>query len=60
MLQVHHLCCLTQPLLVASFAVCLALITFANTLDPDQNGGPNLDPNCLHSDSACIKIFRNS
>ena len=39
-------CHLTLTLLVAT---CL-LITFANSLDPDQaqqNVGPDLDPNCL-------------
>ena len=30
--------------------ICGLLITFANSLDPDQDGqnvGPDLDPNCL-------------
>ena len=34
----------------ASGDFCLLLITFANSLDPDQdrqNVGPDLDPNCL-------------
>ena len=26
---------------------CRQLITFANSLDPDQNVGSDLDPNCL-------------
>ena len=34
----------------ASVGFCRLLITFANSLDPDQarqNVGPDLDPNCL-------------
>ena len=26
---------------------CHQLITFANSLDPDKDAGPDLDPNCL-------------
>ena len=36
--------------LLASDAFCHLLITFANFLDPDQEGqnvGPDLGPNCL-------------
>ena len=35
---------------LASGDFCHLLITFANSLDPDQNGqdvGPDVDPNCL-------------
>ena len=38
--------------LPASSDFCHLLITFANSLDPDQarhNVGPDLDPNCLTS-----------
>ena len=35
---------LTLP---ASSEFCGLLITFANSLDPDQNVGPDLDWNCL-------------
>ena len=47
------ICCKTLPLLlkllVATFVISNQ-ITFANSLDPDQdqqNVGPDLDPNCL-------------
>ena len=39
---------------------CRLLITFANSLDPDQawqNVGPDLDPNCLTLWLYCWKIF---
>ena len=32
---------------LASGDFCHLLITFANSLDPDQNVGPDLDQNCL-------------
>ena len=41
---------LTLTLSYASGAFCLLLITFANSLDPDQDRnsvGPDLDPNDL-------------
>ena len=44
----------THTILINSFPAsgdfCSLLITFANSLDPDQarqNVGPDLDPNCL-------------
>ena len=45
---------LTLSPLVAAF--CRPLITFANSMDPDQarqNVGPDLDPNCL-----TLMVFR--
>ena len=37
-----------RPLhLQAAIFVVIMLITFANILDPDQNVGPDVDPNCL-------------
>ena len=47
--------------LPASGDLCRPLKIFANGLDPDQNRqnvGPDLDPNCLHSDSVPERIFR--
>ena len=41
----------------ASGDFCRLLITFANTLDPDQNVGPDLDPNCLDSDGIPERYF---
>ena len=40
----------------------LLLITFANSLDPDQdwvrqNIGPDLDPNCFDADGIFLKEF---
>ena len=32
---------------LASDDIFRLLITFPNNLDPDQNIGPDLDPNCL-------------
>ena len=42
--------CLVFNLLPARVNFCCLLITFANSLDPDQarqNVGPDLDPSCL-------------
>ena len=42
--------CSVSNSLPASSDICHLLITFANSLDPDQarhNVGPDLDPNCL-------------
>ena len=42
--------CFVFNLFPARGDFCCLLITFANSLDPDQarqNVGPNLDPNCL-------------
>ena len=39
---------------------CRLLITFANSLDPDQapqNVGPDLDPNCYDTDGIPERIF---
>ena len=44
----------------ASGNFCRLLITFANSLDPDQaqqNVGPDLDPNCLRSDGIPERVF---
>ena len=49
-LQVVSSCCSVFNSLPASGDFCHLLITFANSLDPDQaqqNVGPDLDPNCL-------------
>ena len=45
--------CFVFNSLLARVDFCCLLINFANSLDPDQarqNVGPDLDPNCLHSD----------
>ena len=45
---------------LASADFCHLLITFANRLDPDQdrqNVGPDLDPNCLITDSVPDRIY---
>ena len=42
--------CFVFNFLPTSDDICCLLITFANSLDPDQaqqNVGPDLDPNCL-------------
>ena len=44
--------CFVFNSLLARADFCCLLITFANSLDPDQaqqNVGPDLDPNCLTS-----------
>ena len=46
-----------------SLHFCRRLITFANTLDPDQDWqsvSPNLDPNCLNPDGIPERIFWRS
>ena len=50
---------------IASGDFCRLLMTFANSLDPDQarqnqaqqNVRPDLDPNCGHSDSIPERFF---
>ena len=45
---------------LTSCEFCRLLITFANSLDPDQNRqnvGPDLDPNVWHFDSVPERIF---
>ena len=40
---------------LVSYVFCCLFIMFANSLDPDQdrqNVGPDMDPDCLHSDRA--------
>ena len=48
--SIKKLFCIYFNSLPASGDFCHLLITFANSLDPDQarqNVGPDLDPNCL-------------
>ena len=46
----HNVTCLPSKTILASGDFCRLLITFANSLDPDQdrqNVSPDLDPNIL-------------
>ena len=45
MLRTHHIS--SNSLTVKGEFRRLVMIIFANTLDPDQNVGPDLDPNRL-------------
>ena len=48
--SVHQSACKFFNFFLASGDICCLLITFANSLGPDQNGhavGPDLDPNSL-------------
>ena len=55
-----HLTCMLNSLLASDFFHLL--ITFANSMDPDQdwvqqNIGPDLDPNCFDADGIFLKEF---
>ena len=58
--QQISLACLNS--LSANSELCRLLITFANSLDPDQdwqNVSPDLDQNCWHSDRVPERIVWN-
>ena len=66
MILIHHTGKVTMATnllhsLPASSKFCCLLITFANSLDPDQareNVGPDLDPSCLTlNDDIPLRIF---
>ena len=57
---------LPKPISISFFArgnFCCRLITFANSLDPDQdrqNVGPDLGPKCFDTDGVPKRFFRKS
>ena len=51
--------CMVNSFLASSY-LCTLLITFANSLDPQQNIGPDLDPTVWHSVSVSERFFWKS